>query len=142
LKTGVNSGASRKTKTMKKRYLIGGAVLLAAVILLVYAGLQCFGVYMVSVDEFLAGDIDYDTSVRVAGQVADGSLAWDADAVELRFTVTYGTASMPVLYRGARPSGLQNGSGVVLEGKYLPEGVFEADQIILKCASKYEALVE
>jgi cytochrome c-type biogenesis protein CcmE len=126
---------------MRKRYLIGGGILLVAVALLIYAGVQCFGVYMVSVDEFLAGDdIDYDSSVRVAGQVADDSISWDAESLELRFTVTYESASMPVLYRGARPSGLQDGSGVVVEGKYRPSGVFEADQIILKCSSKYEVL--
>ncbi len=126
---------------MRKRYLIGGGILLVAVALLIYAGVQCFGVYMVSVDEFLAGDdIDYDTSVRVAGQVADGSISWDAEELELRFTITYEAASMAVLYRGARPSGLQDGSGVVVEGKYSRAGVFEADQIILKCSSKYEVL--
>jgi len=126
---------------MRKRYLIGGGILLVAVALLIYAGVQCFGVYMVSVDEFLAGDdIDYDTSVRVAGQVADGSISWYAEELELRFTITYEAASMAVLYRGARPSGLQDGSGVVVEGKYSRAGVFEADQIILKCSSKYEVL--
>jgi len=126
---------------MRKRYLIGGGILLVAVALLIYAGVQCFGVYMVSVDEFLAGDdIDYDTSVRVAGQVADGSISWDAEELELRFTITYEAASMAVLYRGARPSGLQDGSGVVVEGKYSRAGVFEAGQIILKCSSKYEVL--
>ncbi len=127
---------------MKKRYLIGGVILLAAVVWLIYAGVQCFGVYMVSVDEFLADDIKYDTSVRVAGQVTDGSLSWDADALELRFVIANGGTEMPVLYRGARPSGLQDGAGVVVEGKYRPEGVFEADQIILKCSSKYEEALE
>lgn len=127
---------------MKKRYLIGGVILLAAVILLIFAGVRFFGVYMVSVDEFLTDASKYDTSVRVAGQVADGSLSWDADNLELRFTVANGGAEMPVLYRGARPTGLQNGAGVVVAGKYRSEGVFEADQIILKCSSKYEEALE
>ena len=82
----------------------------------------------------------YDTSVRVAGRIAEAPIDWNAEDLELKFTITEGDKDMAVIYNGAQPSGFKAGSSILVEGEYHSDGVFRASQIILKCPSKYENL--
>lgn len=43
---------------------------------------------------------------------------------------------VPVVYRGARPEGLEQATGVVAVGQY-SNGQFLADRLLVKCPSKY-----
>ena len=79
------------------------------------------------------------SDVRVAGKITDNHLDWNAKSLELRFTITEGGDDMAVIYHGARPSGFQAGSNILVEGKYYSDGIFRANQLILKCPSKYES---
>ncbi len=126
---------------MKKKYLIGGAVVLAAVIYLLYLSFGSSVSYYVTVSEFYdrIGELE-DTNVRVAGVITDNSIDWDAEEVELKFTIIEGGENMPVVYNGAQPAGFKAGSNLLVEGKYGADGVFEATQLILKCPSKYESI--
>ncbi len=127
---------------MRKRYIIGGGILLAAIIYLLYLSFGNAVSYYVTVSELYDRETElYDINVRVAGKVAS-PIDWDAEEVELRFTVTEGGKNMPVIYHGTQPSGFKAGSSVLIEGKYGPEGIFQASQLILKCPSKYEEAVE
>ncbi|HEY96972.1 MAG TPA: cytochrome c maturation protein CcmE [Dehalococcoidia bacterium] len=128
---------------MKKKYVIGGVIVLAAVIYLVIVILQNMGSYYQGVSEFYE-DIEKigDNNVRVAGTVVNGSVAWDAEKVKLSFIITEGDQNLPVLYNGAQPSNFKEGSAILVEGKYGSDGMFHASQLILRCSSKYEALLE
>jgi cytochrome c-type biogenesis protein CcmE len=122
-----------------KKYIIGGVILVAAVAYLLYLSFGDAISYYVTVSElYEKGDELYDTGVRVIGEVAEGSVRWDVEASELRFTITEGDESLEVLYNSAAPSGFAAGNSILVEGRYDPSGVFHASQIILKCPSKYE----
>ena len=126
---------------MRKRYFIGGGILLVVVVYLLYLSFGSSVSYYVTVSEFFdRGDELYDTNVRVAGKIADNSIEWNAADLQLMFTVTEGGESMPVVYNGAQPSGFRAGSTILVEGKYDSDGVFRASQLILKCPSKYESI--
>lgn len=123
---------------MRKRYLIGGVILIAAVGYLLYMALGSSTIYYVTVSELLdKGQDTYETSIRVAGRVADGSIEWNAKELELKFTVVEGGASLPVIYEGARPDGFKAGADIVVEGKYHSDKIFRASSILIKCPSKY-----
>jgi cytochrome c-type biogenesis protein CcmE len=125
---------------MKKRYLVSGGILLAAIIYLLYLSFGNAASYYVTVSEFYGRVTElHDINVRVAGRVV-APINWDAEEIELRFSITEGGKSMPVIYDGAQPSGFQAGSSILVEGKYSSDGVFQARQLILECPSKYEAL--
>ena len=97
--------------------------------------------YYVTVSEFYDGGTELqDINVRVAGKIADSPIDWDAEGLELRFTITEGSKNMPVVYHGAQPSGFTAGSSILVEGKYDSDGVLRASQLILKCPSKYESI--
>ena len=126
---------------MRKRYFIGGGILLAAVIYLLYLSFGSSVSYYVTVSEFYDRETELqDINVRVAGKVADSPIEWDAEGLNLRFTITEGGKKMPVIYHGAQPSGFKAGSSILVEGKYDSDGVFRASQLILKCPSKYESI--
>lgn len=123
---------------MKKKYLIGIVILVLAVGYLIYLSLSSSISYYVTVSEFYSRDTElYNTAIRVAGKISE-PIEWNADDVRLSFVITEGGEEMKVVYHGARPSGFNTGSSVLVEGEYNPEGIFYADQIILKCPSKYE----
>ncbi len=124
---------------MKKRYLLGGSILLAVVAYLIYLSFGSSVSYYVTVSEFFAKGTElHDTNVRVAGQIADSPVNWNAEDLKLSFTITEAGDSMTVIYQGAKPSGFKSGSNILVEGKYHSDGIFRASQLILKCPSKYE----
>ena len=97
--------------------------------------------YYVTVSEYLARGTDlYDTNVRVAGKIADSPIDWNAEEIELKFAITEGGHTIPVIYHGAKPSGFKAGSNILVEGKYHSDGIFRASQLIMKCPSKYESI--
>ncbi len=128
---------------MRKKYLIGGIILLVVVGYLLYLSFGSSVSYYVTVSEFFTRGTElYDTNVRVAGKIADSNIGWHADDLSLKFDITEGGDIMPVIYQGAKPSGFKAGSDVMVEGKYHSDGIFRASQIILKCPSKYEEAIE
>lgn len=123
---------------MRKKYLVGAVILVLAVGYLFYLSFSSSVSYYVTVSEFYSKGTElYNTDVRVAGTISD-PIDWNAEDVELSFTITEGGKNMEVVYRGARPSGFKAGSSILVEGKYSPEGIFRASQLIMKCPSKYE----
>jgi len=123
---------------LRKKYLVGAVILVLAVGYLFYLSFSSSVSYYVTVSEFYSKGTElYNTDVRVAGTISD-PIDWNAEDVELSFTITEGGKNMEVAYRGARPSGFKAGSSILVEGKYSPEGIFMASQLIMKCPSKYE----
>lgn len=124
---------------MKKRYVIGGGILVVAVGFLVFMSLSGSVSYYLTVSELLDGGSEfYGEHVRVAGRVVDNSIEWDAENLELRFIITEGGSTLSVIYKGAKPSGFKAGSNILVEGKCRSDKIFQASAIILKCPSKYE----
>jgi cytochrome c-type biogenesis protein CcmE len=75
---------------------------------------------------------------RLAGHVAEGSIGRDADGA-FRFAVTDGRTTIPVRFEGRPPDALEGGAEAVAEGRFGPDGTFEADRVLARCASRFEA---
>jgi cytochrome c-type biogenesis protein CcmE len=121
----------------KRKYLIGGLILIAALIFLGYFSFMGGLTYYYEVGELLdeTNSITGQT-IRASGNVADDVVK---DGLELRFTIldmSDSETSLPVVYTGAVPDTFKVGNQVVVEGKYTG-GVFEAEAIIVKCGSKF-----
>ena len=124
---------------MKKKYIIGGAIIAVVAGYLLYLTLDTSLSYYVTVSELVdKGPEVYDTDIRVAGKVADSPVDWVPEKIELSFTITEGGQTLPVIYNGAKPDGFAAGADIVVEGKYSPDNIFQATSIVLKCPSKYE----
>lgn len=128
----------------RKRFLIVG---MAVVIALGYLGFTAFqgaSMYYLTVDELLArNDAAYGERVRLMGKVEDGSVVRNSETNTLHFAVAGedGT-SLPVVYSGVVPDAFKQGSDIVVEGSLMRAGTFQADSLLVKCPSKYEAAPE
>lgn len=72
---------------------------------------------------------------RLGGLVEDGSLQ-RGQGTEIRFVVTDGGASVPVVFTGVLPDLFEENQGMVGTGKYI-NGVFEASEILAKHDETY-----
>ena len=100
-------------------------------------GLQDRAAYFVTPSDIAAGKAAPDKAMRLGGMVVKGSLKRDADGLTIRFTVTDGKTTTPVVFRGITPDLFREGSGVVAEGRLDPSGLFVADNILAKHDERY-----
>jgi len=122
----------------KWRYPIGGVVVLGALVFLLFSVFQSYSTYYYTIGELKEqGESIYGERVRVTGEVADGSTEYDVEKRILTFTITDEEESLAVVYEGIRPNNFDDGVEVVVEGNYNSTGVFEGDQVVTKCPSKY-----
>ncbi len=79
-----------------------------------------------------------DRAVRIGGMVRPGSLQRQPDGVTIRFVVGDETpATIPVTFTGIVPNLFREGSGVVAEGRFQPDGSFLATEILAKHYENY-----
>jgi len=116
---------------------IGGVVIACAAVYLGLTAANSGWVYYVEVDQL--SQAYPGTHVRVHGTVSPDSLDLRPEDPSAAFTLVGLTQSVPVRYRGPIPPMLTPGSQVVAQGALDDQGVFIADTILTKCASKYQA---
>ena len=119
---------------MKRKWIIGGAIVIVAVFAwLLFGGLQKNVVFFLTPQELLAKGTDgVDVPVRLGGQVKPSSVKWNAQTLDLRFIVTDGVREVPVHSTGAPPQMFRDGMGVVVEGRFGSDGVFNATGLMVK----------
>ena len=120
----------------KRKFLVGGIILFVAI---GFLGVKAFdGVPQYDVGELLEqGDSALGQRVQAAGQVAPGSVEQELASNTMKFTLTEAGNSLPVVYRGAVPDAFKAGNDVVVEGELGVDGVFQANTLMVRCASKY-----
>ena len=126
---------------MKRAWVLGGAtVILGVFAWLLVGGLEKNMVFFLTPRELLAkGTEGVGVPVRLGGQVKPGSVKWDAQALDLRFTVTDGGGEIQVRSTGAPPQMFRDGMGVIVEGRVGSGGVFEASNLMVKHSNEYRA---
>jgi cytochrome c-type biogenesis protein CcmE len=126
-----------------RRGLVAGGVVLAMLGVfgwMLYGGMEENLVYFLTPKELHAkGTKAIDRPVRLGGQVVPGSVQWNADALDLRFRVTDGEREVLVHSKGAPPQMFRAGIGVVVEGRYGRNAVFESKSLMVKHSNEYKA---
>ncbi|NVM20882.1 MAG: cytochrome c maturation protein CcmE [Desulfobacterales bacterium] len=124
---------------MKKSYIIGGVIILLAMIMAMYSFKSTLTAY-VSVSEAKVSP----RPVQVAGILVEGSKGYDLKSNSLIFTLREdGGDELVVHYDGPRPANIDNVTKIVATGKYEPKmQVFAARQLLVKCPTKYEGRVK
>jgi len=148
----------------KAKFVVAALVVIAAVIYLIVSSMRATAQYFLTVEELQTQKSDLvGRSVRVSGAVLGESIQYDPRDMSLHFTVVHipgrqkeidaqgglaavlhaavGDAGLPrlnVVYRGVKPDLLKNEAQAVISGKLGEDGVFYADELLLKCPSRYE----
>ncbi len=150
---------------MNKKFLIGGLLMLSAVVYLVFTAMSQGSQYFLTVEELLARKEELQgRKVRVSGAVLGPSIVYNPETLELRFTIVHipgdnkeieargGLAAvlkaavqdptlprLPVVYYGPKPDLLRHEAQAIVLGTLDENGVFQAEELLLKCPTRYEA---
>ena len=80
--------------------------------------------------------------VQVAGGLVPNSTSYIEDKEMLQFGIVEESGdTMTVLYEGIKPGNFEEATQIVAIGTY-SDGVFHANQLLVKCPSKYQGLEE
>jgi len=125
-------------KPKNQRLVLVSAAVVAVLIAVLLAmwGLKDRAAYFYTPADIAAGKAAPGQAIRLGGMVERGSVKRQSDGVTIRFVVTDGQATTPVVYRGIVPDLFREGSGVVAEGR-VATGGFVADTILAKHDERY-----
>ena len=140
-------GASPRTNRI--RFVIVGAVVALALGYMIYAAFPGNAMYFLTVSEFMDRDSVHDgRMIRVSGKLVDGSFARNGNTTLSHFVLVdkdpgLSGQQLEASYEGVLPDLFFNPhSEIILQGAYRTDRVFEAEDILVKCPSKYQSLEE
>lgn len=138
------SPESRRLPWLNRKLFVASVAIAVAVGFLMYSGMQgTMAAYFVTVSELESQQALVDGKrVRVGGNVERGSIQMGGLDDPILFNVTDGISTIPVVYAGVVPDIFSDHTEVVIEGTFHAGGVFEADTLLTKCPSRFEAVEE
>lgn len=151
----------------RTKFILGGLLILAAVVYLIVSSTQASAEYFMTVDEVKAkGAQAVGQSLRLSGAVIGDTVKYDSATLTLTFDIAHvsgdnaeieaqgGLAKVlseavndptrqhvSVVYVGPKPDLLRGEAQAILTGKLDSDGVFHADELLLKCPTKYKQAV-
>lgn len=95
--------------------------------------------YFYEVDKAVAqGSALVGKTIRIKGKVEEGSVVGEAGQLERTFSIAERGKSLRVRYTKALPDTFKEGMEVVAQGKVDHHYVMQADEVLVKCPSRYE----
>jgi cytochrome c-type biogenesis protein CcmE len=126
-----------KPKNQRLALLLLAVVAVLGAALLAMSGLRRQASYFYAPSDVVRDRLPIGREVRLGGMVVKGSLRRARDGVTIDFRVTDGMKAVPVRFRGIAPDLFREGSGVVAEGTFQPDGRFVADNLLAKHDERY-----
>jgi cytochrome c-type biogenesis protein CcmE len=149
------------------KFILGGGLILVAIAYLIFSSTHASAEYFMTVDELKAkGSAAVGQSLRVSGAVDGSTIQYDPKAMTLSFEVIQvpgdnatiaaqgglaavlhaavsdpARARLSVAYTGPKPDLLKNEAQAIMTGRVDQAGIFHADELLLKCPTKYEEAV-
>jgi cytochrome c-type biogenesis protein CcmE len=149
------------------KFFIGGLLIIAAIAYLIISSTRANAQYFFTIDElFSRGQSMIDQNVRISGAVIGDSIQYDPEDLSLHFTIANVPADnkqieaqgglavvlhdavtdpnrthLQVVYIGPKPDLLRDEAQAIMTGHIGNDQVFYADELLLKCPTKYEEAV-
>jgi cytochrome c-type biogenesis protein CcmE len=121
------------------KFVIGGAVVVVVIGVLIATSFSGSTSDYLTIAEVKALGPDQTRDSRVAGEIVPDSVEWSTRELHLTFEVEDETGQLAISYYGPQPDMLVDAVEAVVVGKYDPAAqVFEAEELLMKCPSKYE----
>jgi cytochrome c-type biogenesis protein CcmE len=126
------------------KFALGAVLIVGSVGYLMASGIKETGQYFLTPSELAqksaADPSFYDLGMKVGARVVPGSVERETASQILRFRITDGTVTYPVVFRGLPPDTFTDSVEVVVEGRLQKDGVIHATDVLAKCGSRYEAV--
>ena len=149
------------------KFIIGGLLIVAAVAYLIFSSTQASAQYFYTVDELVArSEESLGREVRISGAVIGDTVEYDPETLTLSFSIAHvsgdnkeieaqgGLAKvlydavndptrtqLQAVYVGPKPDLLRHEAQAIMTGTLGEDGVFYADELLLKCPTRYEEAV-
>ncbi len=152
---------TQKSRREYIKFLVGGLLMLAAVVYLIVSGTTNGAQYFITIGDLLNNPDYVGKTVRMSGAVIGDTIDYDTNTLSLNFTVANipedttdlaRTLHEAVLSSTAervkvhldnevKPDLLQNEAQAILTGTLGADGTFYATELLLKCPSRYDEAV-
>ena len=127
-----------KPKNQRLVLLVTALVAVGGAVILAMSAMRSQASFFYAPGDVAAKGLPLDRSVRIGGMVRPGSLRRRPDGVTIDFLVgDESAATIPVRYTGIAPDLFREGSGVIAEGRFQPNGNFVASEILAKHDENY-----
>jgi cytochrome c-type biogenesis protein CcmE len=127
-----------KAKNQRLVLLLLAALAVIGAVLLGMWGLRDNAAFFYAPADVARKGVPLERNIRIGGMVKAGSIRRAADGVTIDFVVGDETpATIPVRFTGIVPNLFKEKSGVVAEGRFQPNGLFVADEILAKHDENY-----
>ncbi|HXF84331.1 MAG TPA: cytochrome c maturation protein CcmE [Anaerolineales bacterium] len=149
------------------KFFIGGLLILGAVVFLIWSSTAATSEYFMTVDELRAeGASMVNRNLRVSGAVIGDTIQYDPQTLTLTFEVAHvpgdneeiekegglaealhravmdpTRARLKVVYVGPKPDLLRHEAQAIVTGRLGEDGIFYAEELLLKCPTRYEEAV-
>lgn len=121
------------------KFALGGIVVVAVIAVLIATSFSGSTSDYLTVAEVQALGPEQARNSRVAGKIVPDSVQWSTADLHLTFQIQDDSGTLPISYFGPQPDMLVDAVEAVAIGKYDSEkNVFEAEELLMKCPSKYE----
>jgi cytochrome c-type biogenesis protein CcmE len=155
------------TKTGRTKFILGGLLILVAVVYLIASSTQASAEYFLTIDELKAKGAEVvGRNLRISGAVIGETIQYDPKTLNLSFMVAnvpgdnnvieaqgglalvlHNAVSDPTrtrmqaIYNGTMPDLMKDEAQAIMTGHLGADGIFYADELLLKCPTKYEEAV-
>ena len=149
------------------KFVIGGILILGAVVFLIWSSTAATSEYFLTIDELNEKSTEVvNRNVRLTGAVIGESIQYDAESLTLTFEIAHvpgdqaliddegglaealhlavmdpSRSRMKIEYVGPLPDLLRHEAQAIVTGQLGEDGVFHAEELLLKCPTKYEEAV-
>ena len=149
------------------KFVFGGILILGAVVFLIVSSTRATQENFLTVDELNAeGSSVIEKNLRLSGAVIGDTIQYDANTLTLSFDVAHvpgdnaaletegglaealhqavmdpSRSRIKVVYVGPKPDLLRNEAQAIVTGHLGEDGIFYAEELLLKCPTKYEEAV-
>jgi cytochrome c-type biogenesis protein CcmE len=158
------SDAPQVERPSRSKFYIGGLLIVAAIIYLIASSTKASAQYYLTIDELISkGSAMQDRDIKVSGVVDGDTIEYDAQTLTLNFTIANVPADLDeieqagglaevlhdavmdkdasrllVVYEGPMPDLLRHEAQAIVTGRVGQDGVFYAEELLLKCPTRYE----
>ena len=149
------------------KFIIGGLLILTAVVYLIFSSTKANAEFFMTVDELQAQRTDMlGRNLRISGAVVGSTIQFNPGTQILAFDIANvpgdnatieaqgGLAKvlheavvdparkrLTINYSGPKPDLMRDEAQAIITGHLGEDGVFQADELLLKCPTKYEEAV-
>lgn len=121
------------------KFIIGGVVVAVVIGVLIFTSFSGSTSEYLTIAEVRGLEPEQPRNSRVSGEIVVDSVNYSTRDILLTFEIEDETGILPIAYKGPRPDMLEDAVEAVVVGKFDTSAqIFRADELLMKCPSKYE----